>query len=208
MVLLMMIGNKKLTKFRIVTSLKCPRCKKRNVTQAKYCYKCGYKFKTNEIKDAKQNGLAYYLKMYFDWTEKFKITDWKIWKILSIILILYTGINYVIKNGYELKIENSNDYIYSYNKDLNEYYVYLNHDEENIKLYLPHEIKNLYVYHYNENNEVLSKDIYNDFNNIKITADDNNLYYYIIALNEKENKSNEIIKILTYTNTKAVNENE
>lgn len=146
--------------------------------------------------------------MYFDWTEKFKITDWKIWKILSIILILYTGINYVIKNGYELKIENSNDYIYSYNKDLNEYYVYLNHDEENIKLYLPHEIKNLYVYHYNENNEVLSKDIYNDFNNIKITADDNNLYYYIIALNEKENKSNEIIKILTYTNTKAVNENE
>ncbi len=198
----------KITKFKLSTNLKCPKCKKKNVTQALFCYKCGYRFKEPEIKEAKENGLAVYIKMFFDWTDKFKFTDWKIWKIASILFIIYTGIRYVYLNGYHLKLEKSNDYVYTYNKDANEYYLYLNNDSNNIKLYVPHEAKQLYVYHYNENNEVIDKKVFQNLNNIVLSADNDNNHYYILALNEKENKSNEVIKVLTYSNINEVNNNE
>jgi len=50
----MMIIKKRITGFKLKTGLKCPHCKHRNVTQAKYCYECRYRFKVSEIEDAQK----------------------------------------------------------------------------------------------------------------------------------------------------------
>ena len=201
----MKIGKYKITKFKLKTCLKCPRCKHKNVSQALYCYKCGYEFKSLEKEEAKKHGLPVYIKMFFDWTSKFKFKDWKIWKILSIFAILYTGLIYVYQNGYQLKLEKSDEYTFSYSKQNKEYYVYLNQDSK-LKLYLPHETDSIYVYHYNEKNELIEANTFDNPDNVKLVADDNSKDYYIIAMNNGENRKNEMIKVLTYTKNKDKNE--
>jgi len=72
--------------------------------------------------------------MFFTWTSRFKFTEWKIWKIISILIILYTGLKHVYINGYRLKLEKSDNYTYQYNKKNNEYYVKLKEEDSKIKI--------------------------------------------------------------------------
>ena len=204
----MVIFNKKIVGFKLFVGLKCPECKHRNVTQAKYCYSCGYRFKEDEINEASKHGLAVYIKMFFDWTSKFKFTDWKIWKIVSIIGILYTGINYVYVNGYKLKIEKSDNYTYEYNNKENEYYVYFNNEHSTLNLYVPHEIPKLYAIHYDEFGNILDTNQFDYNEDINLVIDNDDKSYYLITMNQNENKSNEYIKVLTYTNVLSEADNE
>lgn len=170
--------------------MKCSKCGKRNVIQANYCIKCGNRFSKEDKLNAKSLfKVIVNIKKWYANTPIKKITDSTIYKIGTIVIILLIGIFTMLLNGNYLKLLESNNYSYSYDEKINAYHLYLNEDESNINLYLPHKIDKFYVQSYDNDNNLISENIYDDVNDIKIVLDCN---YYVISYSKHKTKRNTI----------------
>ena len=176
--------------------MKCRKCKEINVSQANYCYKCKERFTKKEQENARNESIWYKIRKAKDWYDTLtisKITG-SIWfQILSIIIVLIIGINFIYEKGSYLKIEDSSSYTYNYNAKEKEYYLYLKENEAKLNIYVPHQVENFTFKYFDEYNNILKEESINDINNIKVTIDNNNpKNYYKISVSDKDDAKNTI----------------
>ena len=161
--------------------MKCINCKKKNVSQASYCIRCGYEF-TDKDKENNKNSLAatvYRTKEVWDTITLSKIKDKWWYRILSFMFVVGLGVIMFIQNGTHLKILKSDNYEISKLKNTDNYYLKSPNKETKLNIYLPHEAANIYVDYYDESGNVISKNTYTDINDITILVNNNNNYYTI-----------------------------
>lgn len=161
--------------------MKCIKCKKRNVSQANYCIKCGYRFTEKDKENSKNSfpATVYKTKELWDILTLGKLKDKWWFRIISFLLVIGLGVIMFIQNGTHLKILKSDTYEISKMKNTNNYYLSSKNKETKLNLYLPHEVSNIYVDYYDVSGYEISKNQYSDINDITIIVDNNNNYYNI-----------------------------
>lgn len=169
--------------------MKCKKCNYKNVSQARYCFKCGNLF-TKEERDlaVKKSFVTKYNKVK-EWYDKLtlsKITGHILFKILTVLVVLFIGVYGVYKDGNRFKVIDGEEYTYKYNNKLNEYYLYLNKEEINLNLYLPHNVNKFIVSYYDEKNNELEKNEYDNLSDIKIKINNVSNYYKITYDNSRD----------------------
>lgn len=190
-----------------VEFMRCKKCNQQNVNHANYCYFCGGVFSEEERKCAREKSVWYklvQLKDRYDTITLSKITGSKAFQVGSIIGTILIGGYFIIQNGYQFKLKESDSYTYEYNINEKEYYVYLKNDEAQLNLYAPESVNQFYVRYYSEDNELLSENGYDNIEDVKVEVQNNNpRNYYKISYDKSENDIN-TIKI--YTLKEASNE--
>lgn len=195
--------------------MKCSKCNKNNVTQAKYCKWCGKKFTKKEIELGKENSIPSKINKIRDNYKKLtlsKYTDSIIFKVLSIVFILIVGCLYIFNNGTNLKLINGEDYRFDYNKKLNEYYVYpLYSDYASLNMYFPRKANLIYVKYIPDIKDNSSYPIETrsldstDKSNLILNYRGNG--YYLISLDDTFNKEKETIKVYILLDNFIINDN-
>ena len=166
--------------------MKCKKCNHKNVSQARYCFKCGNMFTKEEREKELNKSFVTKYKKIKEWYDKLtlsKITSHIAFKILTVLIVLFIGIYSVYKDGVKLKVIDGENYTYKYNSKLDEYYLYLNTEESNLNLYLPKKVDKFYVSYYNAKDELLNENTYDNLSDIKINVD-NVSNYYKVSLDE------------------------
>ena len=174
--------------------MKCIKCKSKNPYQANYCYKCGNHFTEEEKTKATNEGITGLLKKerrLYDALTLSTITSNIYFRIASILLVLGVGIYGIITNGYQLKITDSSNYTYQYNKNLDEYYLYTKDIETKVNLYTLEDTEEMTVEYYDESNKLINSNTY-PVSNITLNANSFSNNYYILKMN------NESIKVYVY----------
>ena len=161
--------------------MKCIKCKRKNVSQANYCINCGYKFTEKDKAKNKKTfpAIIFKIKEIWDIITLSKLKDKWWYRIGSFILVIGLGVFMFIQNGINLKILKSDDYEISRIKNTNNYYLSSKNNETKLNIYLPHEVSNIYVDYYDAQGNEISKNKYNNINDITIIVDNNNNYYSI-----------------------------
>ncbi|MCI8778885.1 MAG: hypothetical protein HFI87_07035 [Bacilli bacterium] len=77
----------------------------------------------------------------------------------------------------------SDDYSFQYNDVNNEYYVYTNEDEVKLNLYSIGNKQNMTVSYFNAD-EVISRNIFDDFFNVVLSSQNSNNYYILDYKND------------------------
>lgn len=184
--------------------MKCIKCEEKNINSANYCKKCGNKFLEEEQKNAKKWTLVWFLegidKIKSLWKFSF-ITDHILFKIGSVLVVLFIGIISVITNGNKLKIEENSNYQIKYNTKLSEYYLIVDKDETELNLYIPHKVQNLTVYHSDKSNELIEKKEYDKEDKIILETNTIEEDFYIVEANYDETKK-ESLKVYIYKEEK------
>ena len=169
--------------------MNCTRCKKKNVTQAKYCYSCGHEFTKEEKQLALKKDFAprlYRRKQFYDkWTLNTLRDKWYM-RVLLLLLSVGGGILLFTLNGNHMKILKSDQYNIKLLRTTKEYYLYTPYDETNLNLYFPHNPKIIYVDCYNNNKEKLSSNQYTNSKEVVISTTDN--YDYCKIYIDKKNQ--------------------
>lgn len=187
--------------------MRCQKCEYQNVNHANYCYNCGEEFTQEQRDRAREKSVWYKLAKIKDKYETItlsKITGSKAFQIGSIIGTILIGGYFIIQNGYQFQLKESDSYTYEYNTKEKEYYVYLKSDEAHLNLYAPENVKHFYVKYYSEENQILKEEEYQEIGDVKVEVQNTNpKNYYKISYDKNENSIN-TIKI--YTLKEANNE--
>ena len=179
--------------------MKCIKCKTNNINKANYCKNCNYKFSEKEQKIAKRKTLIGKIEMIEDIYNicSFKvITDHILFKIATIIIVLSIGIYFLITNGSNLKLLESDNYKIQYNKKQTEYYLIGKNEEIHLDLYIPKKSKKIIVKHYDRNNNIIIENTYKKLDNIILETNDDNDYYVIESIYKNNNLDQ--IKLYVY----------
>ena len=168
--------------------MKCTKCKKNNVSQANYCINCGYQFTEKDKLNGQKSfpAIIFKIKDIWDKITLSQLKDKWWYRIGSFILVIGFGVFMFIQNGIHLKILKSNDYEISKLKNSNVYYLDSKNSETKLNLYLPHEANSIYVDYYDEFGNEISKNKYDNINDITIIVDNNNNYYSIYIDNHNK----------------------
>ena len=105
--------------------MKCIKCKRRNVSQANYCFNCGYKFTESDKEKSKKTlpAIIFKIKDIWDTITLSKLKDKWWYRTISFVLVIGLGVFMFIQNGIHLKILKSDDYEISRIKNTNKYYL-------------------------------------------------------------------------------------
>lgn len=175
--------------------MKCKRCKHNNSYKANYCFKCGREFRKLEKEMAINTGFVAFLKKVRDGYDTITLSHiigtWQ-FRLISILIVLAIGIIGIVQNGVHLKILKNDDYSFQYNDVNNEYYVYTNEDEVKLNLYSIGNKQNMTVSYFNDD-EVISRNIFDDFSNVVLSSQNSNNYYIL-------DYKNDSLKIYIYKN--------
>ena len=174
--------------------MKCIKCKKKNVSQANYCIRCGYKFTKKDKENSEKSfpAIVFKIKNIWDTITLSKLKDKWWFRIGSFIIVIGFGLFLFIQNGTSLKILKSDDYEISRIKNTNNYYLTSKNNETKLNMYLPHNVSNIYVDYYDSSGKKISNNKYSDINDITINVDNNNNYYCIYIDDNN--------KVVLYTN--------
>lgn len=182
-------------------SLKCPECKKRNVSQANYCRRCKHRFTPKEKEAMRLNGfwsMINWVKNTWDNSLPGKLMDSFVVKLIIVIIPLVGGVWFFMQNGSALKIEESEEYTRQYNVETDDYYLLLSQEKSKLNLYLPHEIEHFYVKYYSEGGELLEENSYDDLDDVEVTVNNRNEHnYYVIGITEEE-RPEDRVKVYVY----------
>ncbi len=162
--------------------MKCKKCNHNNVSQANYCFKCGNFFTKEEKDNAVNKSFVTKYNRLKEWYDKLtlsKITGHIVFKIITVLIVLFVGIYSIYKDGIKFKVIDGKGYTYNYNNKLNEYYLYLEQEESNLNLYLPHHVDKFKVNYYDENDKEIESNTYDSLNDIVIKIDNVSNYYKI-----------------------------
>ncbi len=180
--------------------MKCSKCKTDNAIKANYCKKCANKFTKKEQDAAYQKTVYGKIDLFEKWFNRFTlavILDHWLFKTVVTLGILALGILFCIKNGTHLKVLENEMYDLYYMEKTKEYYLVAkeNQNEIPLDLFIPNRTETIEVNHYNNNDELLSKEEYKKDGEIVLEtySDD----YYILVANYKGDKK-ENLKIFSY----------
>ena len=181
--------------------LVCKKCKKENILDAKYCLHCGNKFTDEEISKAKRFTFVGILEML----DKFNsiknlsiITENKVFRVLSIIVVLMIGAVNLFLNGNSMKLAKSDNYIIKHYKDM--YYILLDKEKTIVDLYIPNDIKYIEV-ELMDNDEEKNKTKYELTDKLELSSNDKDTYYLISGI--KDNLKETIKAKLVYEGEKS-----
>jgi len=177
--------------------MKCLKCRHENSYKANYCYHCGKKFTDKQKEDSSNTKFVKILKFLRDSYDKLSlsnITGNIYFRIFSVVVVIAIGIGGVITNGVHLQIKKSNDYTYQYNKKDDEYYLYTDNDTTKLNLYALGNNSTIKVSHYDDKNNLIEENNYEDYNKITLNANSFSNNYYILT--HKKDK----IKLYIYKN--------
>lgn len=184
--------------------MKCIKCLTKNINQANYCKKCGYKFSDKEREAASRWTLVWCIKK----AEKIKeicsgnfnafgfITDTIAYKVISLLVVLAIGIYFAVANGLDVKIKESDNYKLQFNKEANEYYILVKEMTTLLDVYLPNDVENLTLTNYDYKDNVIIENVYNPNDEIVLKADSRDYY----VLKAKQGKKESEFKMLVYLN--------
>jgi len=175
--------------------MKCLNCSYKNSYKSKYCYNCGKYFSKEERIKESDKGIVKFLRKtrkIYDTLTLSTITGNKYFRIFSILFIILFGLGGIIINGIHLKIMESDNYTYQYNKIEKEYYIYTKENETLLNLYSLGAQEKIELNYYNEENELLTQNTFDNFNNVKIKTNSISNNYYII------NYKNDTLKLYVY----------
>ena len=191
--------------------MKCSKCSCKNISDAKYCKKCGNEFTEKERKKAKRFSVVNILEKLEDAQNVFNMdfspfaskTKNKILKFIleisSILIVLVIGIYFIASNGLHLKIQESNDYKVQFNKSQQEYYLFVNDDEAKLNLYVPNRAQDgIKVQQFDKDNKMIEETTYKFEDEITLKSNNEN-YYYIEV--QYENNNLDRIKLFIYKNS-------
>lgn len=191
--------------------MKCSKCSCKNISEAKYCKKCGNEFTEKERKKAKRFSVVNILEKLEDAQNVFNMdfspfaskTKNKILKFIleisSILIVLVIGIYFIASNGLHLKIQESNDYKVQFNKSQQEYYLFVNDDEAKLNLYVPNRAQDgIKVQQFDKDNKMIEETMYKFEDEITLKSNNEN-YYYIEV--QYENNNLDRIKLFIYKNS-------
>ena len=168
--------------------MKCKKCQKKNVTQAKYCYSCGYEFTQEEKKEALKKDFAprlYHRKEFYDKWSLNTLQDKWYMRILLLLLSVGGGILLFTSNGNHIRILKSKQYDIKLLKTTKEYYLYTPYDETSLNIYFPHNPDIIYVDCYKDKKKI-SSNKYKNSNELLISTVDN--YEYCKIYIDKKNQ--------------------
>ena len=179
--------------------MKCIKCRTVNVHNANYCKKCAYEFSSQEQEAAEKRTFIGFLKridkiksnVMFE-----KITGHIAFKVGTILGVLCIGISFMLTNGTDFSIAESDSYTTSYNEKLNEYYLYSDKDVAELSLYIPKKVDTITIKHFDENNIIIGDIDYKVNDNIVLYGNGNK-DYYILEVNYSNDKT-EKIKLFIY----------
>ena len=176
--------------------MKCKKCQYQNASQANYCYACGQEFTKEEQKKAREKSFWYKLaklKDRYDTITLSKITGSKAFQIGTIIGTILIGGYFILQNGYQFQLKESDAYTYEYNTLDKEYYVYLKERESTLNLYAPKSVEKFYVKYYQEDHSLIEEHTYEQLENIQVEVNNQNpKNYYTISYDQKETPINTI----------------
>ncbi len=179
--------------------MKCIKCKCKNITKANYCKNCGYHFSKEEQEAAKKRTLVGKVerleKIYKTCTLQI-ITGNIIFKIASLLIVLFVGIYFLFHYGNKVTILENTNYQIEYNTELDEYYLLVKDDETNLDLFVPNKIDSLDVKLLDENNQELEGKKYNKNSEIKLKTTGTSNYYLLNTISN--NQVDDTLKILVY----------
>ena len=159
--------------------MKCGKCKNKNITKANYCKKCGYKFSEEEQKEAKGKtfvGKLEKLELAYNVCTLKVITEHKLYKIGSFLIVLGIGIYYLLAYGLNVRFLNSKNYEISYNEKLMEYYIITNKNKVSLDLYIPNRTKKLIVKHFDVEGKIIEKESYKPMQEIVLETKEKEYY--------------------------------
>jgi len=186
--------------------MNCNKCKQKNIKKANYCKYCGNEFSEKEKEIAKNKGFIATIKRMEKWYNRLTlkvITNSKIFKVLVVLVMVCLGIWNLSKENVTFHILENDSYKVKYNEIKDEYYITLNNNDTKIKLdlYLPNQVNNIEVIKYDENNNEISRIIYNKDNEINVYANTIDNSYYLLKDDVKNDKD---LKIYVYLNEEEV----
>lgn len=179
--------------------MKCIKCQSKNINKANYCKNCGYHFSKEEQEAAKKRTLVGKIerleKIYKTCTLQL-ITGNIIFKIVSLLLVLFIGIYFLFHYDNKVTILENANYQIQYNTKLDEYYLLVKDDETNLNLFIPNKIDNLEVKLLDEKNQELEHQTYQKDAKIKLKTNDNGSYYLLNTFSN--DKVNDTLKMVVY----------
>lgn len=179
--------------------MKCIKCQSKNINKANYCKNCGYHFSKAEQEAAKKRTLVGKIerleKIYKTCTLQV-ITGNIIFKILSLLIVLFIGIYFLFHYGNKVTILENANYHIQYNTKSNEYYLLVKDDETNLDLFIPNKIDSLEIKLLDENNQELEHQTYQKDSEIKLKTNYEGSYYLLNTFNN--DKLDNTLKIVVY----------
>ena len=179
--------------------MKCIKCGTKNIHNANFCKKCAYEFSLAEQKAAEKWTIIGMVKRIEDFKDKISfswIFDSLIFKIVSVLVVLFIGLSFVFNNGSDFKLLESGNYSIKYNEELKEYYLFSNTNKVDLSMYVPREIDKFNVKLYDDKDFVLSDVDYKVDDNIVLYSNDNLSYYVLEA--KYNDKDSDILKLFVY----------
>lgn len=170
--------------------MKCVDCKTKNINDANYCINCCHQFTEEEKKKARKRtlvGLIETIEQAYNVCTLKIITDHILFKIASIVLILFIGIYTIVLNGTELKIEKNPAYEISYNSSAKEYYLKVKEKEAAIDLYVPNKATKVLLKHYDKDHNLLEETEFSTEDQVKADTNKEDDYYIIEAIYSETN---------------------
>ena len=163
--------------------LKCPKCNTKNIVKASYCKECNYEFTEEEQDKAYKKtifGRLETLETWYNHLTLSTITDHIAYKILMLLIVLGLGLYYFFTRGIDTAILDSKNYDVYYNNKAKEYYVVTDekNSEINLEIYLPNRVMQLDIEHYNLDNKLLDKTVYEEGKDIVLKTYKSD--YYIL----------------------------
>ncbi len=190
--------------------MKCIKCREKNITNANYCTKCGYKFSDEEKK--KKNIFTVildFLKFVYNVVTLKIFTDSNIVQVAYVVGVFCLGIYMLFSMGIHLKVLDSSQYEVLYNKDSNVYYVLLDDNVDAsvlVNMYVPNKISTFNVSYYKENGSLIENNKLEKDNKVTLAVNQNTNNYYVIS---DSDDNNEYIKVfIYYKNMVSGGENE
>lgn len=179
--------------------LKCIKCETENIRGASFCKNCGYEFTKQEKEVVKKWGIVWFLekidKIKSVWNLGF-ITDHILFKIGSIALVLAIGIYFLVTNGINLKLKESEEYYIQYNEKTQEYYLLTPKEQTELNLYIPNRTKELAIKHIDKDGTELDHQKYQPSDKIVLNNNGEDDYYLLEA--KYDNKAHDKIKLYVF----------
>ena len=176
--------------------LVCSKCKKDNILDAKYCLHCGNKFTLKEISHAKRFTIVGILECIDEFNnikDLSIITKNKIFRIISILLVLIVGFLNIYNNGNNIKLVKNDNYSIKHYKDM--YYLIVDKEKTIVDLYVPKKVKYLEL-EIISNEDVLSSKKYELSDKIELDTNDEETYYLVKGIDGKDEVQEFKVKLI------------
>lgn len=167
----------------------CKKCKTNNIVEAKYCINCGNRFSKKEINDARKGtfvGILETIDNFNNIKNLSFITQNKIFRVLSIIIVLLLGFINIYINGNNMKLTKNDKYEIKHYNDM--YYVLTDDNKTNLDLYIPKKVEHLELILMDKDKLVSKKEVsLND--KLELSSNDESSYYLINGIGDNYNES-------------------